>query len=107
MGGQHVVETISGREVRQGTKMIGVALVLKIDGVRMSRQIFDGITKGLANQMGGKVSNTTILGTRVAMVTGKVGTFGMYAFHDTVVIVLGIKPADTKPILTSVIKANK
>ena len=31
----------------------------------------------------------------------------MYPLRDTIVVIAGIKAADTKPLLTSVIKANK
>jgi hypothetical protein len=107
IAGQHVNETIAGREIWQGSKPVGLVLVLEIEGVQMSPKVFEGGAQGAANNTGGKLSYTTILGHRVALVTAKAGTFGMYALHDTIVMVLATKPADTKPLLTSVIKANQ
>jgi hypothetical protein len=107
VAGKHVTENISGREIWRNGKSIGLALVLEIEGVPMSRALFDGGARGAASNTGGKLSYTTILDTRVAMVTAKLGTFGMYALHDTIVMVVGLKLADTKVLLASVIKANK
>lgn len=107
IAGQHVNETIAGREIWQGSKAVGLVLVLEIEGVQMSPKVFEGGARGAAANTGGTLSYTTILGDRVALVTAKTGTFGMYALHDTIVMVLGTKPADTKPLLTSVIKANQ
>ena len=41
IAGQHIEERISGREIWQGTKMVGLALVLEFDGVKMTPAIYD------------------------------------------------------------------
>jgi hypothetical protein len=106
IGAAHVTETISGREIRANGKLVGMALVLRIAGVPMSDAVFEGGAKGAANQTGGKLSYTTILGTRVALVAAPTGTASLYRLHDDIVMVIGIKAADTKTLLTAVIKAN-
>jgi hypothetical protein len=105
--GQHLVETINGREIWDGNKMNGLALMLEFQGVKMSETIFNAGAQGAANNTGGKLTFTTISGTRVGIVTAKAGTFGMYALGDHIVMVIGTKAVDTKPLLTSVIIANK
>jgi hypothetical protein len=105
--GQHVVETLRGREIWDANKMIGIALMLEIQGVTMSDAGFNAAAQGAANSSGGKLAFTTINGTRVGIVTAKAGTFGLYPLGDHIVLIAGTKAADTKPLLTSVIKANK
>jgi hypothetical protein len=106
LSGAHIVETLSGREIRNGATLVGYALVLDFNGIKMSRELFEAAARGGANNSGGKLSYTTILGRRVAVIiSGKV-TVDLYALHDSIVMVFGVKAADTKPLLTSVIKAN-
>ena len=107
IGSVHLTETISGREIRAGGKLVGMALVLRIAGVPMSDAVFEGGAKGAANQTGGKLSYTSILGTRVALVTAPSVTAALYRLHDDIVMVIGLKAADTKTLLTAVIKANR
>lgn len=107
IAGQHIEEVFTGREIWQASKMVGAAIVLEFKGIPMSRQVFDAGAQGAARNVAGKLIFTTILGTRVAIVTAKTATLGMYALDDYIVMVAGAKAADTKPLLTSVIKANK
>ena len=107
IGSVHLTETISGREIRTGGKLVGMALVLRIAGVPMSDAVFEGGAKGAANQTGGKLSYTTVLGTRVALVAAPSVTAALYRLHDDIVMVIGLKAADTKTLLAAVIKANK
>jgi hypothetical protein len=107
VSGVHLVETITGREIWEGSKPLGLALVLEFQGIKMSAAVFNGGAQGAANSTGGTLTFTTILGTRVGIVTAKAGTFGMYPLGDHIVMVAGTKSADTTPLLTSVIKANK
>jgi len=106
MGGQQAVETISGREITKDGTVVGMVIVLQIDGIPMTDQVFEGGAKGAANNISGKLAYTTVLGERVAMVTAKAGTVALYRLDDLIVMVIGTKAADTKPLLTSVIKAN-
>lgn len=106
VAGKEVHETIAGREIWQGDSAVGLAYILQIEGVPMTQKVFDAGAQGAANNTAGKLTFTTILGHRVGLVTAKAGTFGMYALDDTIVMILGTKPAVTKPLLTSVIKAN-
>ena len=107
IGSVHLTETISGREIRTNGKLVGMALVLRIAGIPMSDAVFEGGAKGAANQTGGKLSYTTVLGTRVALVTAPSATAALYRLHDDIVMVIGLKAADTKTLLAAVIKANK
>ena len=107
IGSAHLTETISGREIRASGKLVGMALVLRIAGVPMSDALFEGGAKGAANQTGGKLSYTTVLGTRVALVSAPSVTAALYRLHDDIVMVIGVKAADTKTLLEAVIKANK
>ena len=107
IAGKHVTETISGREIHSRGSLLGTALVLRLDGVAMSKEVFEGGARGAAANVDGTLEYTTIAGTRVAMVRAKAGTIGLFRWHDDIVMVVGKDAADTKPLLTSVIKANK
>lgn len=107
IGGQHIDATMNGREIRRDGALAGIVLAMKFSGFPMTREVFDGAAKGAANNTGGKLSFATILGNRVAFVTTTKFTFGLYTLGDAIVMVGATKSADTKALLTSVIKANK
>jgi hypothetical protein len=107
VAGQHLEVKMNGREIRRDGALVGAALVMKFSGIAMSREIFDAAAQNAANNQGGKVSFATILGNRVAFITTKTTTFGLYVLRDTIVMVGGAKAADAKPLLTSLIQANK
>jgi hypothetical protein len=107
IAGQQVTEIISGREIRQSGKVVGLVLVLEFQGIPMNNAVFEAGADGAARNINGKLAYTTILGARVAMITATAATVGMYRLHNNIVMVVGTKAADTKPLLTSVIKANK
>jgi hypothetical protein len=106
MAGQQIKETITGREIRQSGKVVGIVLVLEFDGIPMNKEVFEAGARGAANNINGKLAYTTILGTRVAMVTATAATVGLFRLHNDIVMVVGTKAADTKPLLTQIIKAN-
>jgi hypothetical protein len=107
VAGQHIEATMNGREIRRDGALAGIALVMKFSGLTMTRDVFDGAARGAANNSGGKLSFTTILGNRVAFITATQFTFGLYRLDDSIVMIGARKTSDTKTLLTSVIKANK
>ncbi|HEY8801026.1 MAG TPA: hypothetical protein VIM20_10550, partial [Candidatus Limnocylindrales bacterium] len=72
----HVEETMTGREVWQRNKLVGLAYIIEISGVQMSRTMFDRAAKGAANATQGNLTFTTILGNRVAFIATKAASFG-------------------------------
>lgn len=107
VAGRHIQSTMSGREIRQGGALAGLALVMTFDRLTMTRDIFNAAAHGAADAAAGKVAFSTILGERVAIVTSKDATFGMYALHDQIVLVGGPTGTDAPTLLTAVIKANQ
>ena len=107
MGGREITEILTGREIMRGGTKVGTLLVLEFTGVPMNQAAFEAGATGLAKRSGGRLTYATILGWRAAFVTSKAATFGLTLLHRNIVVVTGTKPADTKPLLTSVIKANK
>lgn len=107
IAGQHITETITGREIHKGGSVVGMLLVLQFHGIPMNSTVFEGAAKGAANTVGGKLAYTTILGWKVAIITADGGTVALFRLHNNIVMVLGTKARDTKPLATSVIKANK
>jgi hypothetical protein len=107
MGSVVVTETISGREVRQHGKTIGLVYVLEMDGVPMSSAVFEAGARGAAANSGGKLTYGTVLGHKVAYVVTKTASFAMYLHHDAIVMVGAESLSLTKTLLTSVIKANR
>jgi hypothetical protein len=107
IAGQHVEASMNGREIRKGGAMVGVALVLQFTGIPMSTALFESSAQGGARNAGGTLSYTKILGTRVAVITTKQATVEMYALGDVMVMVGGDKPADSRTLMTSIIKANQ
>jgi pyruvate/2-oxoglutarate dehydrogenase complex dihydrolipoamide acyltransferase (E2) component len=106
VAGQHIEAAMSGREIRRSSAMVGAALKVEFTGMSMTRQVFEASAKGGATSSGGRLSYTTILGKRVAMITTSQTTVGMYVLHGFILMVAGVKASDTKTLLTSVIKAN-
>ena len=107
VAGRHIQSAMSGREIRQGAALAGLALVMTFDRLTMTRDIFNAAAHGAADAAAGKVAFSTILGERVAIVTSKDSTFGMYALRDEIVLVGGPTGTDAVTLLTAVIKANK
>jgi hypothetical protein len=107
LAGQHVESTMSGREIRQDSTLVGLVLVMNFGGLKMTKDVFDAAANATATNSGGKVAFTTILGKRVAFVTTKDSTFGMYGLGDAIVMVGGPTGTDARTLLTSVITANK
>jgi hypothetical protein len=107
MGGRQITEIITGREIKRGGTTVGTLLVLEFTGVPMNQAAFEAGATGLAKRSGGKLTYATILGWRAAFVTSKAATFGLTLLHRNIVVVAGTRAADTRPLLTSVIKANK
>ena len=103
----HVEETMTGREVWQRNKLVGLAYIIEISGVQMSRTMFDRAAQGAANATQGNLTFTTILGNRVAFIATKSASFGLYVLHETIVMVGAETMAETKTLLTSVLKANR
>jgi hypothetical protein len=106
IAGKHVTETISGREIHNRGSLLGTVLVLRLDGITMSKAVFEGGARGAAANVDGTLEYTTIAGARVALVRAKAGTIGLFRWNDDIVMVIGKEAADTKPLLTAVIKAN-
>jgi hypothetical protein len=106
IAGKHVTETISGREIHNRGSLLGTVLVLRFEGIEMSKEVFEGGARGAASNVGGTLEYTSIAGSRVAMVRAKAGTIGLFRWNDDIVMVVGKEAADTKPLLTAVIKAN-
>jgi hypothetical protein len=107
VAGRHIQSTMSGREIREGGALAGLALVMTFDRLTMTRDIFNAAAHGAADAAAGKVAFSTILGERVAIITSKDAIFGMYALHDEIVLVGGPTGTDAQTLLTAVIKANK
>ena len=106
VGGTQVTETITGREIKNAGKLVGLALVLQIKGVPMTKAVFEAGAQTAANNAKGKLTYTTIGGQRVAIIAAPLATYAMFRLHGNIVMVAGIKATDTKPLVTSVIKAN-
>jgi len=106
VAGVHVTETITGREILNGGKVVGQVAVIQIRGVPVTAALFEPAAQGAARNVGGTVTYSTISGIRVAMIKAATGTIGMVMLHQNILMVIGTKSADTKPLLTEVIKAN-
>jgi hypothetical protein len=104
---RHIESKMTGREIRQDGALAGLVLVMTIDRLTMTRDVFNAAAHAAADSAGGKVAFKTILGEWVAIVTTKDATFGMYALHDEIVLVGGPIGTDAETLLTAVIKANK
>ena len=104
---RHIESKMTGREIRQDGALAGLVLVMTIDRLTMTRDVFNAAAHAAADTAGGTVGFKTILGEWVAIVTTKDATFGMYALHDEIVLVGGPIGTDAETLLTAVIKANK
>lgn len=107
VAGVHVTETITGREILNAGKVVGEVAVIQIRGVPVTAAFFEPAVQGAARNVGGTVTYSTISGIRVGLIKATAGTIGMVMLHQNILMVIGKKPADTKPLLTEVIKANK
>jgi hypothetical protein len=103
IAGTHVEAVINGREIWASGKLVGVAIVMEMSGVEVNEEMFEAAAKSGGN---GRTTFSTILGRRVAFQENSQTTVGMYILHSAFVMVGGVKAADTKTLLTSVIKAN-
>jgi hypothetical protein len=104
---RHIESKMTGREIRQDGALAGLVLVMTIDRLTMTRDVFNAAAHAAADSAGGKVAFKTINGEWVAIVTTKDATFGMYALHDEIVLVGGPIGTDAETLLTAVIKATK
>jgi hypothetical protein len=106
MGSVNVTETMSGREIHQRGKAIGLAYVLEFTGIPMSDAVFEGGARGAAANTNGTLTYGKVLGHKVAYVVTKPASFALY-LHDDVIVMVGAQTLSlTKTLLTSVIKAN-
>jgi hypothetical protein len=106
MGSVKVEEVITGREIHQRTKLVGMLLVLEFNGFPMSDAAFEGGARGAAATSGGTLKYDRILGRRVAIVTATGGAFGMYVHGEAIVMVAADSSSLMRTLLTAVIKAN-
>jgi hypothetical protein len=106
MGSVNVTETMSGREIHQRGKAVGLAYVLEFTGIPMSDAVFEGGARGAAANTNGKLTYGKVLGHKVAYVVTKPASFAMYLHGDVIVMVGAETLSLTKTLLTSVIKAN-
>jgi hypothetical protein len=92
MASVNVTETMSGREIHQRAKLVGLAYVIEFIGIPMNDAAFEGGARGAAANTGGKVT--------------KSASFALY-LHDDAIVMVGAQTLSlTKTLLTSVIKAN-
>jgi hypothetical protein len=71
VGSINVTETMTGREIHQGDKTVGLAYVLEFTGITMSDKVFEGGTRGAAGTTGGKLTYGKVLGHNVAYIVTK------------------------------------
>jgi hypothetical protein len=106
IGTVNVSETMSGLEIRQRAKLVGLLYVLEMDGIPMSNAVFEGGARGAAANAGGTLTYAKVLGKRVAYIVTKQASFAMFLRGDVIVMVGAQTLPLTKTLLTSVIKAN-
>jgi hypothetical protein len=106
MGAVNVTETMSGREVHQRGKMVGLAYVLEFTGIPMNNAVFEGGARGAASNTQGKLTYSTVLGHKVAYVVAKTAAFALYLSGDHMVMVGAETLSVTKKLLSAVLKAN-
>lgn len=101
--GTHIDVVMNGREIWQGGKLVGAAIVMEMSGIDMTEEVFEAA----ANNSGSRrVTFATILGERVAFAETAQTTVGMYVLRGRIVMVGGVDPGDAKELLTAVIEAN-
>jgi hypothetical protein len=69
VAGKRVESAMSGREIRQDGKLVGLVLLLEFGDLKMTPAIFDAAAHGAADSAKGQIAFSTILGKRVAFVT--------------------------------------
>jgi len=107
VAGQHIEAAMNGREVWNGSSLVGAAIVMRFTGMPMTTQVFEAAARGGANNVNGRVTYETVLGTRVAYITSPTTSVGMFPLHGSIVMIGGTTATGTKALLASVIKANK
>jgi hypothetical protein len=107
VGGKRVESAMSGREIRQDGKLVGLVLLLEFGDLEMTPAVFDAAAQEAANSAKGQVAFSTILGRRVAFVTTTGASFALVSHGDAIVMVGGPTGTDAKALLTAVIKANE
>ena len=80
--------------------------MIQIRGIPVTAALFEPAVQGAARNVGGTVTYATVSGIRVGLIKATAGTIGMVMLHQNILMVIGKKPTDTKPLLTEVIKAN-
>jgi hypothetical protein len=107
IGGQHIVGWFSGRTiVRDGTQ-VGVLMAIQYDTLDVvTPQMLEGAARGSMATTGGKLTWTRIRGHKVGVITSGSATAAIYAKGPQIILVVGTRAKDTKPLMTSVIKAN-
>lgn len=106
MAGIKVVSTLSGREIMLDDQLVGMVSVIVYDGLDVNDEMFEGAANGAAANVAGKVSYTTILKQRVAVVTAPEATAAVVVIEDMIVLVIGLDADDTLPFVTSILKAT-
>jgi hypothetical protein len=107
VAGSRVESSMSGREIRQDGRLVGLVLLLEFGEVKMTPATFEAAANAAAESAQGQIAFSTILGKRVAFVTTADATFGLVSHGDTIVMVGGPTGTDAKSLLTAVIKANE
>jgi hypothetical protein len=106
LGSVNATETLSGREIRQRTKLVGIVLVLSFDGIPMNNAAFEGGARGAAGTSGGTLTYAKVLGHRVAYIVAKTASYALYLDHDVIIMVAADKLPLVKTLLTALMKAN-
>ena len=101
--GTHIDVVMTGREIWQGGKLVGAALVMEMSGIDMNEEVFEAAAKNSGSR---QVTFSTILGERVAFAETAQTTVGMYVLKGRIVMVGGVDADESKALLTSVIQAN-
>lgn len=107
VSGLTITELISGREIMKGDTKAGTLLVLDLVGLPVNQAALEAGATGMANRSGGTLTWKTILGWQVAIITGPTATTALLRLHNNLVAVIGEKPSQTVPLVTSVVEANK
>ena len=107
VGGAQITETITGREIMKGDTKVGTLLVLEFEGVPMTAEALEAGATGMANRQRGTLSYKTIEGWQVAIIKGPTDTTALLRLHNNLVAVIGESPAQTVPLVTSVVEANQ
>jgi hypothetical protein len=98
--------TFGFRQVEGGTGQ-AFLMVLAFPSGTVSANTFQGMVGGLTASMGATLKTTTVDGVDVASGPSTAGGVGIFHIGDHVLIVIAEKPADSLPIATALIKANK